>query len=503
MGSSPFTATNLPHRELSEAGQKLPEPGQELPGAAQRLKATVASEIEAEAAHHWLVAFSGGPDSCALAWALAAISRRGLDVTLAHIDHGLDPGSAARARAAGRIAERLGLPLIVERLPERSGLDRLSLEAWAREGRYDALATIARRLGCQRIATGHHADDQAETLLLRLTFGTGLFGLRGIRRRHGLVVRPMLGLPRSLLLAALDQIGLEPVLDPTNDDLRRPRNRIRHRILPEWEMERPGLIEELHGLSQTAARATARLEQFFADHLHMQRLPGGGVGLDRLRFGDLSADMRNLALSTLERLAGKRLPSSTAARSELLRQLDSGARIGCDAGNGWRWHGDGRNLRLLRREKTLARFTYTVQVPGSVSISEIGSLLRISAAPAERLEVADQATKAYLRPPSTAYRTVQVRNRRPGDRLRPAGRRRDRRLKELLIDQRIPREQRDRLPLVVVEDHLAWVPGIGIGDRFRAREGEPAWLVELSRDDSLPAGGRTDASIGDLTEDMR
>ena len=462
-----------------------------FPRAADRLLSFLAHEIESAPSRRWLLAFSGGPDSTALAWAMATLGAR---ATLGHVDHGLDAGSQERARQAERIAERLDLPIVVESLDEPPPATGVSLEAWAREKRYAVLHSMLDRLGCDRIATAHHADDQAETLLLRLAFGSGLFGLRGIRRRHGTIARPILGVPRSLLLSALEELGLEPVLDPTNKDLRRPRNRIRHRILPEWKKERPTLVEDLCRLSGTATRAIGRLENFFAEELSMQRLAAGGARCDRRRFDELPSPLRVLALSTLETWADKRLPSPATARSELFRQLAAGDRVGCDAGDGWRWHGDSRSLRLLPRQKPLARFTYTVQVPGSVSISEIGAFLRISAAPAERLEVAEQATKAYLRPPSTACRQVQIRNRRPGDRLRPTGRQRDKRLKELLIDQRIPREQRDHLPLVVVEGRLAWVPGIGTDDRFQAHVGEPSWLVELRQDDSPAAPTRSSAT---------
>ncbi|MEM8995043.1 MAG: tRNA lysidine(34) synthetase TilS, partial [Acidobacteriota bacterium] len=107
-------------------------------------------------------------------------------------------------------------------------------------------------------------------------------------------------------------------------------------------------------------------------------------------------------------------------------------------------------------------------------------------------DVAAPASKAFLRPPSSACPRVEIRNRRPGDRFVPAGRRREKRLKEVLIDLRIPRDERDRLPLVVIDGRIAWIPGVGRDERFRPRDGEPAWLAEwLVQPD------------GDLTDDKR
>ncbi|MEM1177314.1 MAG: tRNA lysidine(34) synthetase TilS [Acidobacteriota bacterium] len=463
-----------------------------MTSAADEVRRAVENCIDGDGSS-WLLAFSGGPDSTALAWAFASLQeRRSLKVHLVHVDHGLDGGSADRALAAAALARRLGLPLSTERLDAAARPRNLSLEDWARRRRYATLRSEARRLGCDRIATGHHADDQAETVLLRLAYGTGLRGLAGIRRRHGSVIRPLLGLRRRQLEAALEELRLDASDDPTNRDTARPRNLIRHRILPEWNSRETTLVHDLGRLATSAEGAFRRLDATLTRTLRIEGLANGGSQLDRRVLGTLPYELFPHALSTLELTAEKPLPSPATARRELRRQLCSTDRVGCDAGGGWRWQADGRRLRLLPPRKPLAEFTYTVQVPGSVSVAEIGASLRITGAHPERPEVADPASTVFLRPPSSAYRHVEIRNRRPGDRFHPAGRRRERRLKEVLIDRRIPRDQRDRLPLVVIDGSIAWVPTVGIDERFRPRDDEPAWLVEL-----LPQ------PAGDLTDDKR
>src|SRR6266545_619531 len=173
-----------------------------------------------------VAAFSGGPDSTAL---LLGLSRLGFAVTAAHLDHGLDPGSAGRAAAAAGLAERLGVPF----LGERRAVPALrqpgeSAEAAARRVRYGFLEEVRARLGARYVATAHHRDDQAETVLLRLFFGSGLAGLAGIRAVHGRIVRPLLDLPRSVLREEVEAAGLPWIDDPTNRDLAVPRNRMRH-----------------------------------------------------------------------------------------------------------------------------------------------------------------------------------------------------------------------------------------------------------------------------------
>lgn len=181
-----------------------------------------------------VAAFSGGPDSTALLWGLSRLAPH-LEMRLFafHLDHAMDSGSACRAAAAARLAGRLGVPLIAarrdvlaSRLPGESG------EAAARRSRYEFLEEVRRAAGARWVATAHHRDDQAETVLLRLLFGSGVEGLAGIRPMHGAVVRPLLDVPRAELAAVLKAEGLESVDDPTNRDLRVPRNRVRHRLLP-------------------------------------------------------------------------------------------------------------------------------------------------------------------------------------------------------------------------------------------------------------------------------
>ena len=123
-----------------------------------------------------VIAFSGGPDSTALLAATTQLGqRRGFGVTAAHLDHGLDPDSASRARRAVALAESIGVELRLERLaPEPGTRPPRGLEDWAREARYDFLERCRVGAGALYIATAHHRDDQIETVLLRLLLGTGL-----------------------------------------------------------------------------------------------------------------------------------------------------------------------------------------------------------------------------------------------------------------------------------------------------------------------------------------
>ena len=168
------------------------------------------------------VAVSGGPDSLALLL-LAAAAYPGA-VVAATVDHGLREESAGEARFVARICDDLGVPHAVL-TPGWSEAPASNVPALARRARYEALRAWSDRAGCEWIATAHHVDDQAETLLMRLARGSGVAGLAGVRAvnawpatKSDVVVRPLLGWRKAELVAIVEAAGLQAVVDPTNDD---------------------------------------------------------------------------------------------------------------------------------------------------------------------------------------------------------------------------------------------------------------------------------------------
>ncbi len=433
-----------------------------------------------------VVAFSGGPDSTALLWGMSRLAvERGFRLAAAHLDHAMDPGSAGRAAAAARLAARLGVPLISERTEVLAGRPAESPEAAGRAARYELLERTREALGARWIATAHHRDDQAETVLLRLLFGSGLEGLAGIRPVHGAVVRPLLSLTRSCLLEAVAAAGLEPVDDPTNRTLSVPRNRVRHRLLPALAAEVGGDPELPARLARLAARAGAAartLDRAWSERLAV--VPAeGGIAVCRAAVEAFPPDLYPSIFAWLHRRAGAPYPAGEAARLELLRQLARGRRAACDCGGGWRWEAAG-NLLMLRRpaaaRERVPDFTYTLEIPGSLEIPEIAVRVRLSRRAVEPWMFQGSPDRAGLALPLMEGDLVTIRNRRPGDRIHPLGARGSRRLKEVLIDRRVPWHVRERLPLLCVGERIAWAPGVTIDQRYRLDGHATAWVAEVA-----------------------
>jgi tRNA(Ile)-lysidine synthase len=456
-----------------------------------------------------VVAFSGGCDSTALLWGLTRLAPSwGIRLVAAHLDHGMDAASAARAVRATGLARRLGVPLVGAR--RAVGVHRRpgeSLEAAARRIRYQFLDEVRRGCRARHVATAHHRDDQAETVLLRLRFGSGLRGLtaiQAIQGEAGSVVRPLLALPRATLRQAVAAAGLTPVEDPGNQDPRQPRSRMRHQVLPalaglapvdavdavdaDNAVDQARLAAGLANLATRAQRALPALDRRLAAAIGLRVETGEHgetVAADRRRLAALPPPLLPFALALLHRRAGADYPAGLAAAAELRRQLRPGPRVACDCGAGWRWQAAGETLRLLRVRpgETIAPFTYTLEVPGELAIPELAVTIRVSRQPVEAWMLRGAPLRAGLAlplPDSGRPARVTVRNRRPGDRLWPLGAPGSRKLKDVLIDRGVPRRRRDRLPLLCWAGEIAWVPGITIDHRFRLT-GEPtACLVEMT-----------------------
>ncbi|TDC51887.1 tRNA lysidine(34) synthetase TilS [Jiangella ureilytica] len=201
-----------------------------------------------------LVACSGGADSLSLAAATAWVAARGGSRAGAVcVDHGLQPGSADQARSTAAALCGLGLdPVVTVHADASRGPD--GPEGNARAVRYAALTAAAERTGAAAVLLGHTLDDQAETVLLGLARGSGPRSLSGMAARSGVFLRPLLGLRRSVVRAALPA-GLEPWDDPHNEEFAYARARVRHRVLPVLEAELgPGVAE---ALARTAELARA------------------------------------------------------------------------------------------------------------------------------------------------------------------------------------------------------------------------------------------------------
>jgi tRNA(Ile)-lysidine synthase len=465
---------------------KLTPPGAFHP-LERRARKTIQNHDMLAAGEHVLVAVSGGADSVALLHCLVALSSEyDLRLTVAHLNHRIR-GKAADADAdfVRRMSLELGLPFVgatveVKRQAELTGRN---LEEHARGVRYGFLRAAARRAGAGKIAVGHNRNDQAETALFRFLRGSGIAGLAAIRPVvDDLVIRPLLDCGRGLILDYLERRAIGYREDASNNDLRYARNRLRHETIPCLEHGfNPRLVPTLARQARMAGEAW--------DYIRTQAV--------RALSGILSSAGEGRALAIPALMGLHPALRKEVVRQALLESLGSLRGIGSVHVEGIlslcaRRKGDGQvqlphggravrqfdTLTLLGRPPAEApAYTHPLPVPGQCVIAQTGVTLRASTclAPDPASRKLPSHPQAFL-DASTLPGPLTVRSRIPGDRYGGEGRRK---VKRMLIDARIPRLERARLPMVVSGDAVVWIPGFRPSRRHEAEPGTPCILVEM------------------------
>jgi tRNA(Ile)-lysidine synthetase-like protein len=249
-------------------------------------------------------------------------------------------------------------------------------------------------------------------------------------------------------------------------------------LLPHLLEDHPGLDDLLLELAQAAQRCRSSVETRLRGQLGLRRTDTGG-SISRPALENLPLPLWPFALALAHRAADVAYPPSAVACQELQRQIGSSTRVGVDCGGGWRWQGQGDRVTLSKPQPSRPGFAYTVEAPGECEIPELALRFRIRRGAVEAWMFRPSSGRAGLDLPIRPGDYVIVRSRREGDRIRPFGSQYTRRLKDVLIDRRVPRQDRGSIPILEVDSRLAWIPGVTIDDAFRVEPGGQVWIAEL------------------------
>lgn len=430
-----------------------------------------------------LCAVSGGADSmCLLHLLLSLAPEGGFQVAAAHFDHRLrGDESAGDADFVARWCSEHGVPCAVGGGDVAAEAKRLSLgvEETARRLRYAFLRESAERLGCSRIATAHSADDNAETLLLHLARGTGLQGLAGIPPRRGEIVRPLLTCTRAEILAYLDEHRIPHREDASNADEAYSRNKLRARVIP--------VLRELNPRFTESVSETVRYLRADNDYLNAQaqracleaRWAEEDLVIRAAVIADLPAAVAPRAVRRLLEMTGDGNTDCTAAHLnavvELARGDDPSAMV-CLPG-GRLVQRVYRELLFTTRSDTPAAFACVpVALDGETPVP--GGSWSLCCRAGRCPEGAEQSRGHFWVARDRCGRLV-LRPRQTGDSISLPGRGGTKTLKKLFIDEKIPRREREQIPVLADEAGVVAVAGFG-PDRGRlAAPGEEAYELRL------------------------
>lgn len=442
-----------------------------------------------------VIAASGGPDSSTLAH-LTQEARGDLELHLGHVRHGLRDDTRDVA-AVQRTAAALGVPLhVLDVTVEPSGQ---GLEAAARAARYAALRRLCRDVAgtAAWLLVGHTADDQAETLLLRMARGTGITGLGGMAPVRGDVARPLLRIRREDVRRFVALEGVDAVQDPMNRDPHYRRVRARNEVLPLLERLAPdpvGALARLADLARADARHLDALAADVAGSVVQRYGPGRAVPTDALAALDPAIARRLIRHLARESSGG---PPPNAEHVAAVLALGPGQAVDlpglvATCGGGW--------VALvpddLAREANVdlsvpgdtrwepARVTVTAALAGGRTGEQLALPLDLPWVP-PRSTIAEGAvppggdphlgrvvlSRTVLRAP------LALRSRRPGDRVTTHGG--TRKLQDVFVDAGVPRALRDTVPVLTAGDRIVWVPGV-VADAGALAEGRSEPYLHLA-----------------------
>ncbi|HEY7473440.1 MAG TPA: tRNA lysidine(34) synthetase TilS [Vicinamibacterales bacterium] len=420
-------------------------------------------------------AISGGPDSVALARVLDELQRAG-GFTLAglvHFNHKLR-GEAAEEdeRFCRSVAAVIGVPIDVESadVGTLAGQWGVSVEAAGRRARYEFFERAAVRLGADCIAVGHTRNDQAETFLLRLLRGAGPRGLGGIYPRAGAVVRPLLEATRDDVMAYLGARNLAWRADESNEDVTIPRNRVRHELVPFLQQRfSPGIVDVLAREADLARDEEAWLDMSAIEMASSVVLDKEGT---RIRLD--AAALQAVPVPLARRIVRGVLAEVEGARFAGFGHVD--AVLGLEPEQALDLPGVhvarcGAEIIIRPRSPREADepngFAYSLSIPGEVAVVEAGWVISAEPGVGASEGLAARGHEVTVQAEGLG-RELVVRSRRPGDSLRPLGLGGRKKLQDLLVDRKVARAERDRLPLVVDRnDRIVWVVGQTVAEDFR------------------------------------
>ncbi|WP_196604966.1 tRNA lysidine(34) synthetase TilS [Pectinatus haikarae] len=413
-----------------------------------------------------LLACSGGPDSlCMVHLFMRLAEEYNLQIFAAHVEHGIrGKASVEDAQFVEKFCCIQHVPFYSKSVDACAYADRhkISLETAARELRYDFLQETAALLGCSAISVAHHRGDQAETVLMHILRGAGIDGLSGIRPKAGNIIRPLLDCTRAEIENYCVSYDLHPRYDATNGDIAYTRNRIRIELLPylknynfnvEASLCRTAdlLAEEndfLTTYSQIIYRKIAvrsgnkcifSLEELLLQHVAIKRK------IIRLAISDLCNDLKDIKNIHIDDIIKLSLKNKTGSVIDLPNSLKASVEYG-------------KLIIFLEQIDTMNSDLYVLlRIPGNTEIFDKG--ITINAEVVNASQKLKTRKVCFIDKSKLAGR-LKVRLRKNGDVFSPKGLNGHKKLKDLFIDNKIPRASRDKIPVLFDDRGIVWVAGI-------------------------------------------
>ncbi len=427
-----------------------------------------------------VIGVSGGPDSMVLLYLLLDIRKYiPFDVHVAHVNHGVR-GKAAHEdeEFVKRICEDLNLSFYNIRVDmNKYAKDHnMTAEEAGRKLRYGFFREVLKKQGKGKIAVAHNRNDQAETLLMRFMRGTGIYGLKGIPYKRGNVIRPLLDISREEIEAYVEKNKIRTRLDKTNLEPIYNRNKIRLELIPYIEENfNPNIVETLARFSKLISIESDYLDELTSDFYLkvVKKRDKGSIILDRGKFNLLHKSMQQRIIrNAIEDIQGS-LQGFTEKHINNIMSLFL--------------EGDtGKTIHLIhniiaktsymdliiekKKHLEVKDYSHRLNINGSTYVEELDCYLKTKVLSKEECEIDFSNRFIKYFDYDMMSNCLHVRNRRDGDRFNPIGMKGRKKLKDFFIDEKIPKEKRDLIPLIVNGEDIIWILGYRISNKYKVTE---------------------------------
>lgn len=439
----------------------------------KKVKQTIEKYNMLSTADHVLVGLSGGPDSVCLLQVLNMLKTEyRLKISAAYIDHGLRPDDVPKEiEFCKQLCDSLNIPFYTQSIDVRefSKTEKISIQEAARILRYGALDHISINIKAHKIAVAHNADDQAETVIMRLLRGAGPAGLSGIPPVRKKIIRPLIEVERAEIEKFLSEKNISYIIDPSNESLKYLRNRIRKTLMPAIKSISPQAIKIISktaeilreendyinvsvtkALMRLMSRKTDKTVELFCNPMEVLNIVilrrALRVAIDSVR------DLKGLTFDHIEDII------------KLIKTGKPGDRIYLPKG-----------IRAIKGYSTLTvtaelpkkLSTYEINEPADLDLKECNKVLSLREIKREELQdFGDGKNTIYADMDKVKFPLI-VRGRKPGDYFYPFGFDKKKKLQDFFVDEKVPRDERDTVPVIESNGDIVCIAGYRLDDRFK------------------------------------
>lgn len=426
-----------------------------------------------------IVALSGGPDSVCLIHLLNRLKEsRNLEIYAAHLNHQIRGIEAQMdAMYVSELCNKLNIPVFIKSVdvPAYCEKNGLSLEEGARKVRYEMLYEIKRRTGSNKIAVGHNMNDQAETVIMRIMRGTGLQGLRGIEyvREDG-IIRPILDIERKDIEEYCTKNELDPKIDKTNLESIYTRNRIRLELIPYMKEHFNGnVIESIVRLSNSMKSDGDYIDsESMKAYKEVCTIDENSVEINIDKFLELHEAIKNrvIRFSIRDVLGDTNFVDQKHIEEviQFIRTSKNGKVINLPRGVFVYRKLDTILFTMEEIKEENLEFNYNIPKDGFIKIKELGLLIDSSKISIEKYRSLKKDEMVKAIDFDKVKGGITVRNRKPGDKIKLKGG--TKKIKDLFIDLKIPREDRNRVPILVDEDGVILAGEYRVSENYKIDE---------------------------------